>query len=87
MVESMTLEQFESQRLSLLDRVMNPPSTQTELSNAIWSAIGVKETIQRSDDAGSDTEGTHKEPICQPISDGVSRSNNLKSIVQVGNSG
>ena len=42
MVESMTLEQFESQRLSLLDRVMNPPSTQTELSNAIWSAIGLR---------------------------------------------
>ncbi len=42
MVESMTPEQFESQRLSLLDRVMNPPSTQTELSNAIWSAIGLR---------------------------------------------
>ncbi|MBU25715.1 MAG: hypothetical protein CMD99_06765 [Gammaproteobacteria bacterium] len=41
-VESMTLEQFESQRLSLLDRVMNPPSTQAELSNAIWSAIGLR---------------------------------------------
>ena len=41
-VESMPLGQFESQRLSLLDRVINPPSTQTELSNAIWSAIGLR---------------------------------------------
>ena len=42
MVESMPLGQFESQRLSLLDRVMNPPATQAELSNAIWSAIGLR---------------------------------------------
>ena len=42
MVESMPSEQFESQRLGLLDRVMNPPSTQAELSNAIWSAIGLR---------------------------------------------
>jgi secreted Zn-dependent insulinase-like peptidase len=41
-VESMPLEQFESQRLSLFNRVMNPPSTQAELSNAIWGAIGLR---------------------------------------------
>jgi secreted Zn-dependent insulinase-like peptidase len=41
-VESMPLEQFESQRLSLLNRVMNPPSTQAELSKAIWGAIGLR---------------------------------------------
>jgi secreted Zn-dependent insulinase-like peptidase len=42
MVEAMPDEQFESQRLSLLDQLLNPPSTQAELSNAIWSAIGLR---------------------------------------------
>jgi secreted Zn-dependent insulinase-like peptidase len=42
MVKSMPNEQFESQRLSLLDQLLNPPSTQSELSNAIWSAIGLR---------------------------------------------
>ena len=42
MVEDMPNEQFESQRLSLLDQLLNPPSTQSELSNAIWSAIGLR---------------------------------------------
>ena len=42
MVEAMPDEQFESQRLSMLDQLLNPPSTQTELSNAIWSAIGLR---------------------------------------------
>ena len=42
MVESMPKEQFESQRLSLLDQLLNPPSTQSELSNAIWSTIGLR---------------------------------------------
>ena len=41
-VELMPDEQFESQRLSLLDKLLNPPSTQGELSNAIWSAIGLR---------------------------------------------
>jgi insulysin len=41
-VERMPDEQFESQRLSLLDKLLNPPSTQGELSNAIWSAIGLR---------------------------------------------
>ncbi|MEL0322408.1 MAG: insulinase family protein, partial [Gammaproteobacteria bacterium] len=35
-VELMLDEQFESQRLSLLDQLLNPPSTQGELSNEIW---------------------------------------------------
>ena len=42
MVEGMPKEQFESQRLSLLDQLLNPPSTQGELSNAIWSTIGLR---------------------------------------------
>ena len=42
MVEAMPDEQFESQRLSMLEQLLNPPSTQTELSNAIWSAIGLR---------------------------------------------
>jgi len=42
MVEAMPDDQFESQRLSLLDQLLNPPSTQGELSNAIWSAIGLR---------------------------------------------
>ena len=42
MVELMSDEQFESQRLSLLDQLLNPPSTQGELSNTIWSAIGLR---------------------------------------------
>ena len=42
MVEAMPGDQFESQRLSLLDQLLNPPSTQGELSNAIWSAIGLR---------------------------------------------
>ena len=42
MVSEMPRDQFESQRSSLLDQVLNPPSTQGELSNAIWRAIGLR---------------------------------------------
>ena len=41
-VASMPNDQFENQRLSLLNQLLNPPSTQSELSNAIWSAISLR---------------------------------------------
>ena len=80
MVESMPLEQFESQRLSLLDRVMNPPSTQSRIIQRYLECYRVKETIQRSDDAGSDTGGAHERPVYRLSQTAYPRSNSLKSV-------
>ena len=42
MVADMPNDQFNQQRLSLFNKLLNPPLTQGELSNAIWRAIGLR---------------------------------------------
>lgn len=41
-VKNMPAEQFEQAKQSLLNNLLNPPKTQSELSSAIWQAIGLR---------------------------------------------